>query len=127
MDESTYLAYCQRLGKRPDPEIAGRQKSSLGDEPEDAFLAWVIRLFTQHGYLCYHTHDSRRSEPGFLDLVMTNGQETLFVETKTNIGKLTPQQQRWRALLEKAGQKVYVWRPRDKAMILDRVTWQRNE
>jgi hypothetical protein len=73
----------------------------------------VIELATWLGWLCYHTHDSRRSQPGFPDLVMVKGQRTLFVELKSATGKVTPDQMRWIHALSNAGQSVRLWRPVD--------------
>lgn len=57
----------------------------------------VLQLAQLHGYnLRYHTRDSRRSQPGFLDLVLVNVARgrVLFRELKTDAGKLTADQAR---------------------------------
>jgi hypothetical protein len=69
----------------------------------------LARLF-HWGY--YHTHDSRRSNPGFPDLVLWKDR-TIFAELKTNHGRLTADQRRVIHQLIGAGAEVYVWRPRD--------------
>src|SRR5262252_7165860 len=66
---------------------------------EAGLLEHIRALARRSGWLCYHTHDSRRSEAGFPDLVLTNGQRVLFLECKTSTGKLTEAQARWLALL----------------------------
>ncbi len=66
------------------------------------------------GWLCYHTHDSRRSEPGFPDLVCVKDTEILFIELKNERGKVRPEQERWlEALSNGAGMKVMLARPDD--------------
>lgn len=61
---------------------------------------------------CYHTHNSRRSEPGFPDLVIAGPGGILFRELKTATGHITPEQDRWLALLAVSGD-AGVWRPAD--------------
>jgi len=92
-------------------------------ETESDFQNWVIREAKHHGWLVYHTHDSRKSEPGFPDLVMTNGKRVIFAELKTNASDSKPSsaQARWLLMLTHAGQEVWIWRPRDKAEILARL------
>jgi hypothetical protein len=57
------------------------------DVSEATLLAKVMAEARRLGYLVYHTHDSRRSAPGFPDLVLCNGQRLLFVELKSRTGK----------------------------------------
>jgi len=78
---------------------------------EAAFLALVREVARGYGWTTYHTHDSRRSEPGFPDLVLVR-ERVVFAELKTVKGKVTPEQRVWLAALEGAGE-VYVWRPTD--------------
>ena len=40
---------------------------------ESDFQRAVIEMARLHGWLVYHTHDSRRSAPGFPDLVLVQG------------------------------------------------------
>jgi hypothetical protein len=84
---------------------------------EKAFLAQVRQLAHLLGWLCYHTHDSRRSQPGFPDLTLVRGSRLLFAELKTDTGRVTAAQQQWLDALAAAGQEVYVWRPCDWAAI----------
>ena len=56
---------------------------------EREFMEAVRHLARMTGWRCYHTHDSRRSEPGFPDLVLVRGGKALFVELKTAHGRLT--------------------------------------
>lgn len=61
--------------------------------------------------LCYHTHDSRRSEPGFPDLVVVGPSGLLFRELKSERGRLTADQRQWLERLTEAGADASVWRP----------------
>ena len=82
------------------------------------------------GWLCYHTHDSRRSPSGFPDLVLVRPPRLIFAELKSQRGRVRPDQQAWIVALEavagirfdvspdklgfEAGPmlpEVYVWRP----------------
>jgi len=79
---------------------------------EKDFMAKVIELAESQGWHCYHTHDSRRSEAGFPDLTLVR-ERVIYVELKTEIGKLTKAQREWIKALAWAGGETYVWRPRD--------------
>ncbi len=83
--------------------------------PEHKLQAEVIKLAQQLGWRHYHTHDSRRSVPGFPDLVMVcpGTGVLLFRELKREGEYPTPEQREWLSWLEGAGQDVGVWRPRD--------------
>jgi hypothetical protein len=68
------------------------------------------------GWLSYHALDSRGSAPGFPDRVFLRAPRLLFVEFKTETGRVSPEQERWLDELERveaANQHVetYVWRP----------------
>ncbi len=64
------------------------------------------------GWLVYHTHDSRRSAPGFPDLVMSRRGRVIFVEVKSQKGKVSDAQQCWLdSLSRNPNLEVYVWRP----------------
>ncbi len=65
------------------------------------------------GLLCYHTHCSRRSEPGFPDLVVVGPRGVIFRELKAERGRLTADQQTWLDRLAEAGADAAVWRPAD--------------
>jgi len=79
---------------------------------ERAWQAKVVELARWLGWAAYHTHDSRRSEPGFPDLVLVRGDRLLFVELKSARGRITPAQQAWLDRLAPCAE-VHVWRPDD--------------
>lgn len=91
---------------------------------EAEFLAAVRQLARYCGWRrIYHTHDSRRSEPGFPDLVLLHpGQKRIvFAELKTATGKTSAAQEEWIADLAAAGAEVYLWRPADLQAVIPAV------
>lgn len=85
---------------------------------EDAFQSLVIAAATQNGWLAYHTHDSRRSQAGFPDLVLVHQQlGVVYAELKSEKGKVSPAQQHWLLSLTLAGQAAFVWKPSDWAQV----------
>lgn len=89
----------------------------MHDERESAFQALLIEAGRYAGYLVYHTHNSKRSEPGFPDLCFA-GRRVFFAECKAARGKLSLPQARWLLTLINARQEAYLWRPehRDEAL-----------
>jgi hypothetical protein len=79
---------------------------------EAELLASVRELCGWLHLAVYHTHDSRRSDPGFPDLVIV-GKAVLWRELKADHGRMTLHQHHWRELLQSAGQDWAVWRPAD--------------
>ena len=64
----------------------------------EADLLEAIRQAALHqGWLCYHTHDSRRSAPGFPDfcLVYPRTGKLIFWELKAATGRVSAEQQPW--------------------------------
>lgn len=88
---------------------------------EKQFQANIIALAKKSGWTVYHTYDSRRSEPGFPDLVLVR-ETVLFREVKTNAGRLTAAQQAWGRKLAAAGADYAVWRPIGMKQIVKRLT-----
>jgi hypothetical protein len=96
--------------------MPSKQLSSRNSLTEDQFQSQVIQLAKLHGYeLIYHTHDSRRSQPGFLDLVLisTRRKLALFRELKTETGKVSKDQLAWITGMQLVGLNAGVWRPSD--------------
>jgi len=65
------------------------------------------------GLLVYHTHCSRRSEPGYPDVTVCGPSGVIFRELKAERGRLTPDQRTWLDRLRQAGSDAAVWRPTD--------------
>lgn len=82
---------------------------------EKQFMANVVELATwTGGWRSYHTHDTRRSAPGFPDCVLVRDGRLLFAELKSEKGGLTPAQRAWLGELRRCpGVEVHVWSPSD--------------
>lgn len=101
-------------------------------EREAGFQATVVQLAELHGWRLYHTHDSRRSNPGFPDLVLVRDGVLIFAELKSETGRVSPAQTEWLAALEHVEREApgvvstHVWRPRDWHTIEHILTRRRN-
>lgn len=80
---------------------------------ERTFQSQVVQLARANGWLLYHTFDSRRSAAGFPDLTLVREGELVFLELKSDKGRVTPEQQQWLAELAACGHVAEVARPRD--------------
>jgi VRR-NUC domain len=70
--------------------------------------------------LTFHTWDSRRSEPGFPDLVLVRPPRVVFVETKTERGRIRRDQRKWLDQLAACeAVEAYLVRPSDAGRILE--------
>lgn len=93
--------------------------STALDMTEAQLEASTLDLADWCYWLSYHTYDSRRSARGFPDRVFLRRGRMLFVEFKSEAGKLTPAQERWLTELRLVASKsrgaveVHVWRPAD--------------
>lgn len=100
-------------GKGAPKHVPGQ--IALAPLSEAEWQAQVVELAELYGWFVYHTYDSRRSHPGWPDLVLarpTTG-ELIYVELKTDRGRLSDAQRTWLRVLEDCNQEVHVWRPRD--------------
>lgn len=62
---------------------------------EAELQALAIEVAQSCSWLTYHTHDSRRSDPGFPDVVFVRPPTVLFVEFKSATGRVRPEQTLW--------------------------------
>jgi hypothetical protein len=101
----------------PPREVAPLQTraapGSLTDlrQTEQSFLGQVVAYSRVMGWRVYHTHDSRRSAPGFPDLVLVRRPRCVFAELKAERTHTTEDQRTWLAELRECGQEAYLWRP----------------
>jgi VRR-NUC domain len=88
-------------------------------QSERQFERAVVEYAEFNSWLVYHTYDSRRSKPGFPDLVLVRDDRLLFVELKSERGRLSDAQLDWMGRLERVEAipsscvTVFVWRPSD--------------
>jgi hypothetical protein len=86
---------------------------------EDQLLNAVRQYARLMGWLTFHVHDSRRSEPGYPDLTLVRGGRLIFAELKKEGGKVTPEQRAWLTELGDVARysmgnvAVYTWKPSD--------------
>lgn len=97
-------------------ELAGVVRLATLTEKE--FQAEVVKVAKRAAWMVYHTHNSRRSEPGFPDLVLIR-ERLVVAELKVGDGKLTAAQANWLDSFRSAGVETYEWRPEDWGTILD--------
>lgn len=81
------------------------------DPPEKEWQEEVVKAAKLGGWAYYHTYDSRRSTPGFPDLVLARAPELVIAELKTLRGRVSREQQQWLDKLAACGVEVHVWRP----------------
>jgi hypothetical protein len=99
---------------------------------EEEFQREVVKLARQCGWRvahfrrvrvqrkdgsCYYETPVQADGKGFVDLVCVRDR-TVYMELKSETGRLTPDQGEWVAALQSAGEEVYVFKPRDWSVIL---------
>lgn len=84
---------------------------------EKQFQQRIVDLCRVLGLKCYHTYDSRKSVPGFPDLVIVGPNRLIFAELKSSTGVVSAAQQDWIDSLIAAGQDAYIWQPEDWPVI----------
>ena len=74
--------------------------------------AAIVELANLSGWLVYYVPDSRRSPAGWPDLCLVRPPQVLFVECKTDKGKVRPEQREWLEALSRCNSvQARVWRP----------------
>ncbi len=80
----------------------------------------VLDLAGWRGWRGYHTHDSRRSAPGFPDLILCRGPRLLALELKRDGGRPTRPQLEWLHVLGQVpGVEARIVRPADWPAVQD--------
>ena len=77
---------------------------------EKQFQSHVVQFAKVMHWQVYHTYDSRRSEPGFPDLLLVR-ERVLFRELKSEKGRISLAQKQWGDKLIRAGADFKIWRP----------------
>lgn len=106
----------EREKKRRRADASKRKESTRKRPRPERVVQEDIRTIAQkHGWLVYHPSGLKTGDKGFPDLVLANGRQgrVMFVEVKTDIGKVSKAQKRWRRHLKAAGMEVYLWRDKD--------------
>lgn len=93
----------------------------MSELTEKSWQDQVVKLASLYGWAHFHVYNSRRSNPGWPDLVLARPPQLIAVELKTNTGRLRPDQRDWLARLEACGIETHVWRPRDLDEVLARL------
>ena len=83
----------------------------IAELTEKEWMAQIAGLAKQLGWVRYHTLRSKGSQPGFPDDVLLRDR-AIFIEYKTEKGKLSDAQKDWIRRLIVANAEVYVARPR---------------
>jgi len=74
-----------------------------GTVSEKAFMDTILQAAEIYGWWTYHTHDSRRSTAGFPDLVLIKPPRVIFLEVKSERGRLSREQADVLAMLQECG------------------------
>lgn len=132
MNATDLIAMARERGGTVGPTLAETMSSCMPvarkvyaapalDCLEAELQARVTEFAEDHGWIWYHTYDSRRSRPGFLDLVCASEdrKRVLFAEIKRECGKMSKAQERWFKVLQRCGEEVYLWRPSDWPRIVE--------
>ena len=91
---------------------------------EADFQAQVIAAAEQRGWLTYHNPDSRRSNPGFPDLVLAHKRRgIIFAELKVGKNRPSKPQTKWLNTIEESGHCAQLWTPADWPRIIRMLEW----
>lgn len=109
--------------RRRSSAVSARTATAYDQITEKDWQAQVVELLQYRGYVVYHTFDSRRSQPGFPDLLALNPKtgDALVAELKSERGITTPRQLEWLTFFELCGTTGYVWRPSQIDEVIARV------
>lgn len=99
------------------PVAARKPRKDRAAMTEKQFMGTVIELAKMRGLKVFHTHDSRRCEVGFPDLLMVRGTRLIAAELKLATTKPTEAQTNWLQAFAGAGVFAVVWRPADWTQI----------
>ena len=97
---------------------------------EKAWLQQVVELARKTGWLVHHSRSSLmrsgrwatalQGAPGLPDLILVRAPRCLFVELKTQTGKVSDHQQQWLTeLMGCPGVEMYILRPGDGARLVE--------
>lgn len=113
-------AACLALADPATVRAARLPRPEPRDEKE--FLGQVIDLAKGQGFRVYHTFNSRRSEKGFMDLVIAKPGRVLVSELKVGGNTTTADQDWWLDVFRSVGLPAFEWRPSDWDQIVKELT-----
>lgn len=92
----------------------GNARQTLDAAMSEAELFESVRAHLKaFHWMHFHTYDSRRSNPGFPDIIAVKPGRLLVIELKAERGRLTGEQELWLHELKLAGAEPHVWHPSD--------------
>ena len=92
--------------------MAGIQDPAvLAGVTEKQLQSTILDALGYMGWKTYHTFDSRRSNPGFPDIVAVKGGRVMAVELKSEKGKIRPEQIEWLDALSITPTETHLVRP----------------
>ena len=98
----------------------GKHSSTM---TERQFQSAVLQLARWARWMVFHAYNSRRSNPGFPDLVLVRGERCIFAELKTDTGRVSAAQEEWITALDAVpGIDAVIWRPRHWASLQAKLT-----
>ena len=98
-------------GLVPAKALGLPERQPLLDIDEKEFQTQVVSLAKRNGWKVYHTYSSKRSEPGFPDLVFRRAGRIIVAELKVGDNTPTEEQEEWLADFRAAGIPTFVWTP----------------
>lgn len=112
------------------PRLPSPPSDLIPKTSEASFQSWVIDVARIYGWLVMHSRPAMKKDgsystaitgdKGWPDISLchpTRG-EFIVAELKSDIGKVSAEQQVWIDALHKAGVRVDVWRPRNSDHVL---------
>lgn len=80
-----------------------RTRGPLPRVTEKQFQSAFVKYLRLMGWTTYHTRYAIGSDPGFPDLVAVRAERCVFLELKTETGRISPAQAEWGELLAGVG------------------------
>lgn len=122
------LVEAQTTGRQEQAKNTPQEGRTAPKQSERDWQATVLKYAALRGWKHYHDQATNaprrctgcgairhlpRNAPGWPDLVLVRRPDVLFVELKSDSGKVDDDQAAWLDELRACGQRVYVWRPVD--------------
>tara|TARA_R100000306_G_scaffold38814_1_gene38551 strand:+ start:747 stop:1142 length:396 start_codon:yes stop_codon:yes gene_type:complete len=89
------------------------------NHPERDLQRNVQELARAYGWTDWHVLRSKGMRAGFPDLVLIRPPDLVWVELKSEKGRLSPAQKEMHEMLRACGQQVYLWYPGNEEEIME--------